>query len=54
MPVSLRENIVFWPVTLPLTVDYPFRYFDLAPVDEDNTVAALVHPGRVHRIVILV
>ena len=54
MPVNLRKNLVVWPVTLPLTVDYPFHRFCPAPGDEDNIVTALLHPGHVDRIVILV
>ena len=50
----VKQNLIFWPVTLPLTVDYNFELFDLPPGDEDNVTAALKHPGRVHRIRILV
>jgi hypothetical protein len=49
----VRKNLVFWPVAVPLTVDFPFVPFRLSPEDEDNVVAALEHPGRVNHIVIL-
>jgi hypothetical protein len=49
----VRTNLLFWPATLPLTIDYPFLpSHRCVPGDEDNIVAALEYPGRVHRIVI--
>ncbi|KAH9161818.1 hypothetical protein EDB89DRAFT_2155620 [Lactarius sanguifluus] len=54
----LRWNLHFWPITLPLTLNYP-GHIDvygrgLAPEDEDNVIAALSrHASRVHRIDIL-
>jgi hypothetical protein len=48
----VRKNLVFWPVAVHLTVDFPFVPFRLSPEDEDNIVAALEHAGRVHQIVI--
>ncbi|KAN0131023.1 hypothetical protein V8E53_011156 [Lactarius tabidus] len=50
-----RKNLAFWPVGLPLTVDYPTRLhaiydIDLPPEDEDNIIFALGHSRRVHRI----
>jgi hypothetical protein len=50
---SVRTNLPFWPVTFPLTIDYPFfPTLRGGPGDLDNIVAAFEHPGRVHRIVI--
>ncbi|KAH9029654.1 hypothetical protein EDB85DRAFT_2290745 [Lactarius pseudohatsudake] len=49
----VRRNLDFWPVTLPLAVDYPFVLPRLSPEDEDNIIAALGHASRVHRIDIL-
>ncbi|KAH9008440.1 hypothetical protein EDB83DRAFT_2681333 [Lactarius deliciosus] len=54
----LRRNLHFWPITLPLTLNYPGRIDvygrGLAPEDEDNVIAALSrHASRVHRIDIL-
>ncbi|KAH9037721.1 hypothetical protein EDB84DRAFT_1130057 [Lactarius hengduanensis] len=54
----VRQNLGFWPATLPLTIDYPGRIdfvydMGLAPEDEDNVLAALRHASRVHRIDIL-
>ena len=52
----VRTSLSFWPVTLPLTIDYPGPPFDLDShrllEDHDNIVAALEHPSRVHGIVI--
>ena len=51
----VRENLVSWPVTLPLVLDYyRFSRDGISPEDEDNIVAALEHPGRVLHIRILV
>ncbi|KAH9037999.1 hypothetical protein EDB83DRAFT_2524576 [Lactarius deliciosus] len=54
----VRQNLGFWPVTLPLTLDYggrlDFTYgMGLAPEDEGNVIAALAHASRIHRIDIL-
>ena len=51
----VRKNLVFWPVGLPLTVDYPGRLhpdygLNLAPDDEYDIAFALEHSSRVHRI----
>ena len=51
----VRKNLVFWPVGLPLTVDYPIpldptRGVDLPPDEEDNITFALDHAHRVLRI----
>ncbi|KAN0129116.1 hypothetical protein V8E53_013112, partial [Lactarius tabidus] len=50
----IRKSLSFWPATLPLTIDYHGLFFHSHRVcgDEDNVVAALEHPTRVHRIVI--
>ena len=55
----VRNNLSFWPATLPLIIDYPgpssFHPHPNAhrPLWEgDDIVAALEHPSRVHRIVI--
>jgi hypothetical protein len=47
----VRKELLFWPVTLPLILDY--RHFVIPPEDEDNIAAALEHPSRVHQIKIL-
>ncbi|KAH9168951.1 hypothetical protein EDB89DRAFT_2244973 [Lactarius sanguifluus] len=47
------QNLGFWPVTLPLAVDYPFCLRRFSPEDEDNIIAALGPASRVHRIDIL-
>jgi hypothetical protein len=49
------KNLVFWPVTLPLTLNYSFSESGnhVSPRDEDNIAAALEHSSRVHRIAIL-
>ncbi|KAH9161031.1 hypothetical protein EDB89DRAFT_2081002 [Lactarius sanguifluus] len=55
----IRQNLGFWPLTLPLTLDYSgrldFNYgMGLAPEDECNLIAALGHAAsRIHRIDIL-
>jgi hypothetical protein len=46
--MRVRRNLAYWPVTLPLIVDYT-RYFQ-TPEDDDGLLAALEHPGRVRRI----
>lgn len=46
----VRENLAYWPVTLPLSVDY--GHYHHTPED-DNVLAALEHSGRVHRISIV-
>ncbi len=42
--IPVRKNLKFWPVTMPVTIDYP------SPNDEANIVAALKHTRRVHRV----
>ena len=49
----VRKNLIFWPVNLPLIINYPSFLTRISPEDEDNVVAALEHPSRVHRIMIL-
>jgi hypothetical protein len=51
----VRENLAFWPVSIPLALDYPARMhlISISPTDEDNIVFALEHSRRVHRIEIL-
>ncbi len=49
----VRQNLVCWPVILPITVDYSGRLgpvYRISPDDEDNLVAALEHPGRVRHV----
>ena len=46
----VRKNLVYWPVTLPLIVDY--GHPNHTPEDDD-VLAALEHSGRVHRISIV-
>ena len=49
----VRKNLIFWPVTLPLVVNF-YRFRDpISPEDEDNVVAALEHPSRVRHITIV-
>ena len=48
----VRKNLIFWPVNLPLIINYPSILTRISPEDEDNVVAALEHPSRVHRIMI--
>jgi hypothetical protein len=52
----VRKNLVFWPVTIPLIINYPSVLTGIlariSPEDEDNIVAALEHPSRIHRIII--
>ena len=50
----VRKGLPFWPTTLPLTIDYPVPLFKPHRLlgDDDNIVAALEHPSRVHGIVI--
>jgi hypothetical protein len=50
----VRKNLGFWPVALPLNLDYTpcgIR-IPLTPDDEDNIIAALEHPKRLHHIAI--
>ena len=48
--IPVRKNLVFWPTSLPLSLDYSFFCRDPTPEDEDNIVAALEYPDRVHSI----
>ncbi len=52
LPVKVRENLKFWPVTMPLTIDYPHYSLDpdLSAIDEANIVITLKHARRVHRV----
>ena len=43
----VRQNLVFWPATLPLIVVYIRFGNDTSPEDQDNIVAALEHPSHV-------
>lgn len=45
------KNLVIWPVTLPLTLNYTLSGNHVSR-NEDNIAAALAHPSRVHRIAI--
>jgi hypothetical protein len=47
---SVKKNLGFWPVTLPLSLDYSFFLCRTTPEDEDNVVAALDYPSRIHSI----
>jgi hypothetical protein len=47
---SVKKNLDFWPVTLPLSLDYSFFDRRTTPEDEDNVVAALEYPSRVQSI----
>ena len=46
----VRRNLVYWPLTLPLVIDYPGTYDGPIPGDEDNIIAALTHTDRIHRV----
>ena len=46
----VRKDLGFWPVTLPLSIDYSFFFDPTTPDEEDNIVAALEHTNRVHNI----
>ena len=45
------KNLAYWPVTLPLIVDY--THYQHTSEDDDAVLAALEHSGRVHRIEIV-
>jgi hypothetical protein len=47
------KNLVFWPITLPLTLNYSFPGNRASPRDKNNIAAALDDSSRVHRIAIL-
>jgi len=49
----VRQNLVCWPVILPIAIDYSGRLGPvnrISPDDEDNLIAALEHPGRVRHV----
>ena len=48
----VRRNLVYWPLTFPLTVDYSKASCrsDPTPYDNNNMVAALTHADRIHRV----
>ena len=47
---KLKKNLVFWPVSLPLTVNYPQLYgIYLSSKDEDDITFALDHANRILR-----
>jgi hypothetical protein len=48
----VRQNLVYWPLILPLVIDYPGPISRSNPTshDDDNIVAALTHADRVHRV----
>ena len=48
--IPIRKNLVFWPVGLPLIVDYRRRHIYLSPDDENDIAFALDHSHRVLRI----
>ena len=48
--IPVQKNLVFWPVTFPLVIEYDRRGGPITPEDEDNIVAALEHPSRVRHI----
>ncbi|KAH9037710.1 hypothetical protein EDB84DRAFT_1577534 [Lactarius hengduanensis] len=51
--IPVRRNLGFWPISLPLTVDYPCSPPCITPEDEDSIITALSSSSRVHRIDIL-
>ena len=48
----VRQNLVYWPLSFPLVIDYPgpVSRYDPTPGDEDNIVAALTHANRIHHV----
>jgi hypothetical protein len=47
----VRQNLVYWPLILPLVIYYPRPFSSkLPPGDDDDIVAALTHADRIHRI----
>ena len=48
----VRQNLIYWPLALPIVIIYPGTVSrrDPTPGDENNIVAALTHAGRVHRV----
>ena len=48
----VRQNLVYWPPTFPLVIDYPgpVSSSNHTPDDDDNIVVALTHADRIHRI----
>jgi len=47
--MPIRKNLEFWPVTIPLAIDY-YSSHSPSSIDEDNLVAALEQADRVHRV----
>lgn len=48
--IHVRKNLVSWPVSLPLAIDYSFFCHVPTLLDEDNITAALEYPSHVHSI----
>jgi hypothetical protein len=48
----VRQNLDYWPLILPLVIDYPgpVSRSNPTPGDDDNIVAALTHAHRIHRV----
>ena len=50
----VQQNLVYWPLSLPLVIDYPgpIPFQNPTSSDDNNIVAALTHADRIHRITI--
>ena len=49
----VRQNLIYWPLILPLVITYHPRTISFrnpTPDDEDNILAALTHADRIHRV----
>jgi hypothetical protein len=48
----VRQNLIYWPLILPLVIHYPGPISHYGPPtgNDDNIVAALMHADRVHRV----
>src|SRR6266404_583392 len=50
IPVRVKKNLKFWPLTMPLTINYPLRSLLPSPIDKVNIAVALKRSRRVHHI----
>ena len=50
IPVRVKKNLNFWPLTMPLTINYPLRSLLPSPIDKVNIAVALKRSRRVHHI----
>ena len=46
----VRQDLVYWPLSLPLVIDYPgpVSFPNRTSSDDDNILAALAHANRIH------